>query len=67
MDKHRRRFSWSGKKNKNAIIWLNGQKCIGPKEKEVLELKPSGNRIPYFLCKWWWKLEKHDGSWQKKL
>jgi hypothetical protein len=35
MDKHRRRFFWSGKKNKNAIIWLNGQKCIGPKEKEV--------------------------------
>jgi hypothetical protein len=28
-------FFWAGKKNKKAIIWLNGQKCIGPKEKEV--------------------------------
>jgi hypothetical protein len=33
--------------------------------KEACELKISGNKISAFLCKWWWKLEKHDGLWLK--
>jgi hypothetical protein len=62
MDKHRRRFFWHGKKVKKGYYMVKWCKVCHSKKKGGLGVLDLRNIS--LLCKWWWKLDTHQGLWE---
>lgn len=65
LDKVRRTFFWRGghtKRKYHLVKWL---KICKSKKKGGLGIKDIRKMNVSLLCKWWWKLDKEDGLWQK--
>jgi hypothetical protein len=67
MDKLRRRFFWAGKKKKRGYYMVKWTKVCWSKNKGGLGVKDLRKQNIILLCKWWWKLEKQEGLWQRIL
>lgn len=58
------RFFWQGrvKKKYHLVKW---EKIISPKKKGGLGVQDIRKMNQSLLCRWWWKLERREGLWQK--
>jgi hypothetical protein len=65
IDQTRKRFFWqeSGLKKKYHLVkW---EKLNRPRKKGGLGIQDIRKMNQSLLCRWWWKLEKKEGMWQK--
>lgn len=65
LDKTRKRFFWQGGKLKKKYHLVKWEKICLPKEKGGLGVHDLKRMNYSLLCKWWWKLENEEGTWQE--
>lgn len=58
-------FFWQGGGTKRKYHLLKWTKICKHKKKWGLGIKDIRKMNVSLLCKWWWKLEKENGLWQK--
>lgn len=65
MEKIMKRFFWQGGSLKKKYHLVKWGKICKPKKKGGLGIKDLRKFNLSLLCKWWWKLEREEGMWQK--
>lgn len=65
LDKIRRRFFWQGGGTKRKYHLLKWTQKFKHKKKGGLGIKDIRKMNVSLMTKWWWKLEREDGLWQK--
>ena len=67
LDKQRRSFFWQRGGQKKKYHLLRWEIINKSKKHGGLGIKNIQKINISLLCKWWWKLEKGDGLWQKLI
>lgn len=65
LDKIRRTFFWQGGGTKRKYHLIKWTKICKHKKKGGLGIKDIRKMNVSLLCKWWWKLDKENGMWQR--
>jgi len=65
LEKIRRKFFWQGGGTKRKYHLVKWEIICKSKKKGGLGIKDLRKMNISLLYKWWWKLEKEDGLWQK--